>query len=181
MAGKYFTGGNKLQARLKQIANHLNSAARLETGYPEGATTPDGTSLPMIAAIQEFGAPAASIPARPFFRPTVEKHSDEWGDQIAAQLVLTDYSAEQTLIAVGDTVRADLQDTIANIQDPPLSPITVMLRGMRSHDQSLVVGGRTVGEAAGRVAAGKINYGASTKPLVDTGFMLQEVKSTVKK
>jgi len=51
---------------------------------------------------------------------------------------------------------------------------------MRSHDQALVVTGKTVGEAAERVANGDDNYGASTKPLIDSGHLLNSVDYEVK-
>ena len=76
---------------------------------------------------------------------------------------------EQVLEMVGMSAAGDVIQTISTIQEPPLSPITVMLRGMQSHDSSLKVTGKTVGEAARRVKDGLTNYGASTKPLVTQG------------
>lgn len=52
------TGGEKLQAYLAKIAGNLASAGNepaVRVGFLEGVTYPDGTSLPMVAAIQEFG------------------------------------------------------------------------------------------------------------------------------
>ena len=79
-----------------------------------------------------------------------------------------------------DGIKGQLQQSIIDTNEPALSPVTVMLRGMKSNDQSLVVTGKTVGEAAARVAAGKTNYGASTKPLIDSGNLLNAVDYTVK-
>jgi hypothetical protein len=54
-----------------------------------------------------------------------------------------------------------------------------MLRGMRSKDANLKVTGATVGEAARRVADGDDNYGASAKPLVDSGILLKSISYKV--
>jgi len=53
------TGGEKLQAYLQQIAGKLASAGtnpNVRVGFLEGATYPDGTPVPLIAAQNEFGA-----------------------------------------------------------------------------------------------------------------------------
>jgi hypothetical protein len=82
---------------------------------------------------------------------------------------------------MGQTIQEDLQQSIADLMSPALSPITVMLRGMRSKGgPNFKITGKTVGEAARRVAEGKTNYGASTKPLVDSGTMLRSPTHTVK-
>ena len=52
------SGGDKLMAYLKQIDANLASAGsspEVRVGFLEGATYPDGTSVPMVAAVQEFG------------------------------------------------------------------------------------------------------------------------------
>lgn len=50
------TGGEKLTDRLSRIGDALSRQATLRVGFLEGATYPDGTSVPMVAAVQEFGA-----------------------------------------------------------------------------------------------------------------------------
>ena len=52
------TGGDKLMAALRSINGRLASAGgqpAVRVGFLEGSRYPDGTSLPMVAAIQEFG------------------------------------------------------------------------------------------------------------------------------
>jgi hypothetical protein len=173
-------GGDKLVAALAKISAGVSKPATLSVGFLEGATEPDGTSIPMIAAIQEFGAPKAKIPPRPFFRNMVAAKSPEWPKAVGDLLKETDYDAVKTLGQAGEGIKGQLQQSIIDTNEPALSPITVMLRGMKSNDQSLVVTGKTVGEAAERVAAGKTNYGASTKPLIDSGNLLNAVDYTVK-
>jgi hypothetical protein len=173
------SGGDKLKARLAELSKKLDKKATLGVGFLEGGQEADGTSLPMVAAIQEFGAPAASIPPRPFMRPTVAHHSSEWGDMLAAALPAANYDVEQVLNALGMQITGEIQDAIVAVDSPELSKITLMLRKMRSEDQSLVVTGATVGEAARRVAAGEEVGSVNTKALVDSGTMLRGVSHEV--
>lgn len=180
MTAKSFTGGEKLQARLAEMAKLLEKAGTLRAGFLEGNTYPD-THVPVayVAAIQEFGAPAVGIPPRPYFRPVIAGHSDEWGDIVAKGLVAEKYSAGQVLRGLGETIKGEIQDAIVAVDSPPLSDVTLMLRKMRSEDQSLVVTGKTVGEAARRVAEGEDIGEVNTKPLQDTGFMKNSVSYEV--
>ena len=53
------TGGEKLDAYLQKIADNLqtiNGNPSVTVGFLEGAFYPDGTSIAMVAAVQEFGA-----------------------------------------------------------------------------------------------------------------------------
>lgn len=172
-------GGAALEARLKEIAKGLAKGASVRVGFLEGATYPDGTSVPMVAAIQEFGAPKAGIPPRPFMRATVAAKSSTWGDAVAGLLKVYDYDAAKALDATGMGIAGQIRDQIIATDSPPLSPVTLMLRKMRSEDQALVVTGKTVGEAAARVAAGESTAGVSTKVLNDSGHLLNSVDHEV--
>jgi hypothetical protein len=177
---KSLTGGTKLMKRLAEISKQVSKPGTLRVGFLEGGTYPDGTSVPMVAAIQEFGAPRARIPPRPFMRTTVAKHEGEWGDQLAAQLVGTDYDVEKALGLMGDLIRQEIVDSIIAVSAPPLSEVTRMLRMMKSQDQSLVVTGKTVGEAAARVAAGERATGINEGILKETGHLMNTVDYEVK-
>lgn len=179
MASKNFRGGEKLQAKLKELSAGLETGATLRVGFLEGGTYPDGTSLPMVAAVHEFGAPGAGIPPRSYFRPAIANKSESWGDDLAATLKGTKYDAVRSLNIVGMVMVGDVQESIANVDSPPLSDITLMLRKMRSENQSLHVTGATVGEAARRVAAGEAIGSVNTKPLQDSGFMKAHVAREV--
>jgi hypothetical protein len=50
-----FSGGEKLAAKLKEIVDRLNKPNTLKVGFFEGAKYPDGTSVAMVAAIQNYG------------------------------------------------------------------------------------------------------------------------------
>ena len=175
------SGGSKLKAALDQIAKKLDKGGTLRVGFLSGSTEPDGTSIPMIAAIQEWGAPKAHIPPRPFFRTMVQTKSSGWAPGIAFQLKATNYDVDKTLNLTGMVIKGQLQESIINTHNPPLSPVTVMLRGMKSQDQSLVVNRRVVEQARARVAAGLTNYGASIKPLIDQGNLFNSVDYEIKK
>jgi hypothetical protein len=173
-------GGEKLEAALKEIAAKASKAATLSVGFLADSTYPDGTSTAMVAAIQEFGAPAVGIPPRPFFRNMVASKSPEWPQAVGDLLKENDYDAEKTLGQTGEAIKGQLQESIINTNEPALSPVTVMLRGMKSNDQSLVVNRTVVEQARARVKAGLTNYGASTKVLDETGHMLNSVDYSVK-
>lgn len=180
MATKHVTGGSKLKLELDKIAAKLGSGGAVKVGFLAGATYPNGTSVAMVAAIQNFGAPKVGIPPRPFFTNMVKDKSPGWPKAIAANLKETNYDVRLTLGRVGAGIEGQLQQSIIDLHSPALSPVTVMLRGMKSNDSSLVVTGSTVAEARRRVALGMTNYGASTKPLIDDGHMLNSTGHEVK-
>ena len=66
MAEPVLTGGERLQAYLHEMAAKLDADGTprmLEVGFMEDATEPDGTSIPALAALNEFGG-TVTIPAR---------------------------------------------------------------------------------------------------------------------
>ena len=174
------SGGDKLEAYLKDLARKVSTPGTLNVGFLEGATYPDGTPVATIAAIHNFGAPGRGIPPRPFFSKMIAEKSDRWGDQLARILEANDYDVGKSLNLMGEGIAGQLRQAIVDMNDPALSAITLMLREMRHQDPDLIVTGATVGEAARRVAAGDDYSGASTKPLVDSGHMLNSVGYEVK-
>lgn len=168
-------GGSRFKAAIGDLSRKLAKAGTVRVGFLEGAKYPNGTPVAMVAAIQNYGAPRRGIPPRPYFSNMVKDRSPGWAPAMIENLKRTNYSTEQTLELMGQGIKGQLQQAIIDTMSPALSPVTVMLRGMRANDPSLIVTGKTVGEAAQRVADKKTNYGASTKPLVDTGYMLSRV------
>jgi hypothetical protein len=170
-------GGDRLEAYLEQASNKLGKASQVSVGFLEGATEADGTSIPMIAAIQNFGAPSVGIPPRPFFTNMVEQHKDEWGEQMSALMDYHGYDAGKVLNLMGELIGGELRQSIKDTNEPALSPVTLMLRQMRADNPNLVVNRTVVKQAADRVAAGKPykSTGTAAKPLIDTGTMWQSV------
>lgn len=129
MPDTYLTGGERLKDKLAEIAQRARTAASVKIGFLAGATYPDGTSVPMVAAIQEFGAPSKNIPPRPFFRDMIAEKSPEWPDAIARLLVRNNYDAAQTLGQVGEAVAGQLRQSIVDLTEPPLADATIRRKG----------------------------------------------------
>jgi hypothetical protein len=69
------------------VVRHIREMAAkmggsLEVGFLEGATYPDGTPVAAVAFWNEFGN--GSAPPRPFFRQMIAKESPGWAEKIAA-------------------------------------------------------------------------------------------------
>lgn len=173
------TGGDKVAATLAKMAAKVAGLPNVRVGFLEKAKYPDGNPVALVAAIQEFGAPRARIPPRPFFRTMIAAHKGEWGKELGLVLKSVDFDAKIALDQMGQHIAGELRQSIVDTMAPPLSPITLMLRMMRKKNPSLIVTGRTVGEAARRVAAGEKATGVSVKPLVDTGHLLNSIDHEV--
>ena len=133
---------------------------QVEVGFFETAHYPDGTPVAYVAAIQEFGSPQNNIPARPFFRPTVSGERGAWQDnmrQAVAAIARGDVRLVPALTQVGLAAAADVSTTITRVSDPALSEATIYNRRHRTNKQR----------------------NQSTKPLIDTGLMLQSVTAQV--
>jgi hypothetical protein len=178
MATKNLSGGDRLKATLARLSKQVKTAALLKVGFQNGARYSEqdgGQSIAYVAIINEFGAPSRGQPPRPFFRNMIAKNENGWGDNLAKYLTKNDYDAKLAFNKLGEEMIGELQDSIIATNEPKLSPITVMLRHMRSENPDLIVTGKTVGEAAKRVKEGKTTGGASIKPLVYTGDMLRAI------
>jgi hypothetical protein len=174
-------GGEKLQRALAAIAKAVGTGAvTLRVGFLETAKYPDGTPVAMAAAINEYGAPRARIPARSYFRTMIRDKSGEWPKAIAINLKATGYDVDRTLALVGEGIKGQLIQSIIATNSPPLRPITLMLRKWYPTDHSMITG-RIVASAARAVAAGESYAGASTKPLVWSGHMLNSVDYDIKR
>lgn len=143
---------DKIKATLERVPEEFEGMVA-QIGFPSGINYEDGTSVAYVAAIQEFGAPAVGIPARPFIQPTVKEKKDTWVTIIEKQLpkvALGKMSAFDVLDLVGISAAADIQTKISSIYTPPNSPATIRAKG-------------------------------SAKPLIDTGLMLASVQNAVNK
>lgn len=142
------------------ISGLVNHEARI--GWDSSAVYPDGTKTAYVATIQEFGDPAHNIPSRSFFRSTINSKTNEWKElnEKAARAMLKgkvspkDGFSQLVLGAEGDFV-----EKITTLQDPPLKEETIQARLRKRKDKNTV--------------------GSLTKPLVDSGYMLSTLTSTV--
>lgn len=120
-----------------------------KVGWFESATYPEGTPVAYVATIQEFGTPR--IPARPFMRPAVADHGQEWLDQLAdgARVSLNGgLSASDVLELVALGAAGNVAEKIQAVTSPPLSPVTVKRKGFA---KPLVDTGQMLGSVTGKV------------------------------
>lgn len=154
-----------------------------KVGWFEGAKYQDGTPVAYVAAIQEFGVPERSLPARPFMRPTIQEHETEWKDTAAAlagKMVEGVISAEDVMGLLTIKAEADVAKTIEGITAPPLSKITLGARKYRAEGKKVT--GATIGEIARLIKEGKLDVsGVPDKPLDDTHTMLENLTHVVEK
>lgn len=156
-------GGKKFEAALARIAYSLSKPATLRVGFLEDSAYPNGTSVAMVAAIQNFGAPKVGIPPRPFFSNMVRDKSPRWPSAIAKNLKDTNYDEDLTLKRMGDGIRDQLQQSIRDTNSPPLAESTLARRG-----------------ASGVVYDPEDPETFRAKPLIDTGYMLNSVDFEIK-
>lgn len=174
----------KIRATLDRVPESM-ADIEAKVGYHEGVSYPaedGGAPISYVASIMEYGAPARKIPPRPTMGPTIRKNEKAYVELLrkgTKQVLAGKMSGEDAIKIAGDQCAGDIRKAIASLTGPALSPVTIMLRGMKSN--GVKVSGKTVGEAVQRVADGKTNYGASSKPLIDTGIMQASCTSEVGK
>lgn len=118
-------GGDKAAIVLGELGKKLNEGDVVRIGFLEGSKYPDGTSVPMVAAINEFGAPGRGQPPRPFFRNMIAEKQREWPEAIANLLKANDYDTEKTLEQTGAAIAGQLRQSIVDLLEPPLAPSTI--------------------------------------------------------
>lgn len=126
MATVRVSGG--LERELRKLAKLVGTPATARVGFLEGATYPDGTPTALVAAIHNYGAPAAGIPPRPFFTNMISQHQHEWAPAIAG-LLRGGMSAHDALEVAGAAIAGQLRQSIIDTNDPPLAPSTVARKG----------------------------------------------------
>jgi hypothetical protein len=117
-----------LASKLAKIIKSTEGHPRVSVGFLRDATYPDGTSVAMVATVQEFGG-GNNIPPRPYFRFMVAEKSGSWPDAVAANLKATDYDGHKTLDRMGQGIKGQLQQSIKDTNDPPLAPATIKRKG----------------------------------------------------
>ncbi|MFW5410783.1 hypothetical protein B7L51_019475 [Pectobacterium brasiliense] len=144
-----------LEKYLQDIEEKMN-ATEVRAGFLGGSTYPDGTSVAMVAARNEYGDPAKNQPPRPFFRNAISENQEKWKGSISRGLA-AGVDARNVLEAVGAQIQGDIQESISDLMEPELAPATLKRRRTR-----------------------KVMPNGSTKPLVDTRVMIGDVNYEVK-
>lgn len=121
------SGGAKLEAQLGEMARALGAGGAVDVGFLSQAKYPDGTSVALIAALQDFGT--GTIPPRPFFRGMIERESPGWGNALALNLQATNYDIAATLQRMGLGIKGQLQKSIIDLWAPPLAKSTIARKG----------------------------------------------------
>lgn len=139
------------------------SAHNLEIGIMDGNRYPSpkdggdaGPYVAEVAAIQEYGT--KRIPARPFFRPTIAEKTPDWRGLIMRAALASANNGNSVvpmLEVIADSAAADVFEYVSRLDSPELKPSTVKARQKRNN--------------------------TSTKPLIDSGYMIDQIKGRVVK
>ena len=162
---------DKVMEFLDGVGSELSSK-QLKVGFLRGATYPDGTSVPMVAAANEFGNPASGSPPRPFFRNAIAENSKKWEENAETLLRSTNGNTELVLNLMGEVIKDDVMRSIGTLVAPALSPVTVLLRSRFPMRDGMTFD--DVLKARSDVKNGIAGNG-SNKPLIWTGHMQSSV------
>lgn len=121
------SGGEKLERALQDIGRQLGRGGEVRVGYLSGATYPDGTSVALVGALNEFGTRRA--PPRPAIRRMIAAKSADWPASAATILKHTNNDVPRTLQLLGEGIRGQWMQSIRDLWDPPLAPSTVKRKG----------------------------------------------------
>lgn len=114
---------------LNKLSTKLGKGGSVKVGFLAGGTYPDGTSIPLVAAINEYGAPSRGQPPRPFFRRMIAAKSPEWPKAAAALLKSTGGDVDKTLALMGKEIKGQLIQSINDLVSPPLAQSTIDRKG----------------------------------------------------
>ena len=171
-----WSGGEGLDRELKALAKKLQTAKQVSVGFPEGSTYPDGTSMALVAATQNYGAPSRGIPPRPFFSNAVNQKRKDWGAVLAVQIRVQEFDARKALEATGVQMAGDIAQSLVDTNAPALSPVTLLLRERFPDRVGMTFG--DVQAARKDIASGTVPSvsGTGAKPLVWTGKLLNHLQ-----
>lgn len=152
------------QAR-QSLVDMIADAKRktLSVGFFSSAVYEDGTPVAAAAVKNEFGSPEDHVPPRPFMRPTASKKKQEWSDKmgrLSAAAVRGRLTVQQVFDQLGGIAAGDVARTITEVVSPKLADLTIANR-------------------MNRYASNNAHVGSLTKPLIDTGLMLDSVTHEV--
>lgn len=125
-----FKGGEGLKTKLQEILDKVKGTQTVKVGFFEGATYEDGTPVPMVAALQEYGT--STIPSRPFFRNMIDEKSPTWGKSLAAITKSNGYDMQKSMATMGEGIGSQLQQSIVNFNSVPLAESTIAAKGFDS-------------------------------------------------
>jgi hypothetical protein len=121
------SGGEKLQAKLEEIAAKIGRPFMLRVGFLEGATYPDGTPVGYVAALLNYGISNGKV--WPFFTKMIAEKAPSWGEQLANLLIHTNYDVDKALGLMGTGIAGQLREAIIDMKTPPIDPRTAARKG----------------------------------------------------
>ena len=120
------TGGKRVGRVLARMGK---GGKDVRIGFFRTARYPDGTSVALVAASNEFGI-EDGIPERPFFRNAVRKSEDNvlkiLKNSIAPEKMVMD---TRTANLIGAYMVSEIQSEIQSLRKPPNSPVTIKAKG----------------------------------------------------
>lgn len=120
-------GGEKAGAYLAALGKRIASGKVVKVGFLEGSTGTDGGSIPLRAALNNFGT--SRIPARPFMSNAIAEHSDEWGPDLAILLEANGNNGDLALDTIGEVIVGQIREAINVLDSPPLAQSTIDRKG----------------------------------------------------
>lgn len=165
---------------LTEISRKMGGA-KVQIGFLEGSTYPDGTPVAAVAYWDEFGHGGNfPSPPRPFFRAMIAKESPHWGTDMAMLAKAYNFDGQKVLAVMGENIAGALRESIINTNSPALSPTSLVLRAkFWGHPGDIKISDVLAAQKA--VATGKAGAsGTQAKPLVWTGHMLASIGFEIK-
>lgn len=152
----HVVGGKKLALALTAIEQKITNAGVLRMGFLENAKYPERTNARFLKAVGSKATPSVvpsisiaqvafwneygtvRAPARPAFRTTISQKSKDWGHKLGLAIKATNYDGQKALALLGQDMRDDLENMIAQWSSPGNAALTIKIKGF---DKPLVDGG----------------------------------------
>lgn len=110
--------------RIEKINKSMKGDDIVRVGLPKNSNAyPDGTSVVMVGAINEFGSPAQNIPQRSFLRSTLHADKSKYNamfKKLAKRIVDGKIDKRTALQTLGLQLQTDVRQKITDIKTPPL-------------------------------------------------------------
>lgn len=115
---------SKATKELNLIAKEMSKKGTVKVGLPSGSNNyPDGTSVIMVGAVQEFGSPARKVPERSFLRSTLFEKRRVYKKlfaELGFKVLMGKLTSDEAMRILGLTVESDVKEKITDISSPPL-------------------------------------------------------------
>jgi hypothetical protein len=132
-------GGDAFKAKLRQMASKLGTAGNVQVGFfpdarysavhPIRGTKRKPIPVAMAAFWNNYGAPKAGIPARPFFTTAIKDQSGHWGKDMAHFAKVFNYDSSLVLKAMGKSIQEDVVHMIVAWSQPANSARWAAIKG----------------------------------------------------